>query len=121
MADDGDAECSFGERIRELRKEAGMTQRDVAANLGIDFTYLSKLENDRGETPGEKTVRRIAELFDAEPEELLALAGKLPDGLRKRAQKDVRFARFLRRLPDADDADLKQIYKRWKIDDPPAK
>jgi hypothetical protein len=33
----------------------------------------------------------------------------------------VRFARFLRRLPDADDAALKQIYKRLKIDEPPAK
>lgn len=121
MADDGDAEGSFGERIRELRKQAKMTQRQVAAKLEIDFTYLSKLENNRGETPGDKTVRRIAEQFDVDPEELLALAGKLPDGLRTRAQNDVRFARFLRRLPDADDADLKQIYRRLKIDDPPAK
>jgi len=33
-----------GERVRELRKERGLSQRKLAAHAGIDFTYLSKIE-----------------------------------------------------------------------------
>ena len=50
-------EESLGQRIQRLRRHRGLSQRQVAAQLGIDFTYLSKLENDRGEPPGEDTIR----------------------------------------------------------------
>ena len=109
---------TFGQRIQRLRREHGMTQRQVAAELGIDFTYLSKLENDRGEPPGEDTVRRLAAVLQTDEEMLLALAGKVPAELRERAQRDVEFARFLRRLPSLTDEDLRRIYKNLKI--PPA-
>jgi transcriptional regulator with XRE-family HTH domain len=88
-----------------------MTQRQVAAELGIDFTYLSKLENDRGEPPGEETVRRLAQLFGVDPEELLAKAGKVPSELRERAQGDVQFATLLRTLPKLSPDELQRVYK----------
>src|SRR6266545_1501126 len=108
----------FGRRIQRLRRDQGLTQRKVAAELGIDFTYLSKLENDRGEPPGEETVRKLAAILQTDPEELLALAGKIPSELRLRAQQDVEFARFLRRLPDVPDAELQHIYRHLKISSP---
>ena len=75
MGDDrGDEEKTFGEVIRRLRGERGLTQRDVAERLGINFTYLSKLENDRGERPGEETVRKLAEILRADAEELMVRA-----------------------------------------------
>src|SRR5437588_5353239 len=89
---------TFGQRIKRRRRECGLTQRQVADKLDIDFTYLSKLENDRGEPPGEKTVRALADALQEDEEELLALAGKVPEGLRDRAQRDVAFARLVRRL-----------------------
>jgi HTH-type transcriptional regulator, competence development regulator len=116
---DGDGrpveDTTFGKRIQRLRREQRLTQRDVAARLGIDFTYLSKLENDRGEPPGEETVRKLAEVLQIDVEELLALAGRVPPSLRDRAQKDVEFARFLRRLPNVPDDKLRDIYKQLKI------
>jgi HTH-type transcriptional regulator, competence development regulator len=92
---------TFGARIRRLRHQNGLTQRQLAARVGIDFTYLSKLENDQqGQSPGEDLVGRLAEELDVDPEELLALAGKVPvDLLRSRAREDPEFARSLRRLP----------------------
>lgn len=69
-------DVSFGRTIQQLRRELGLTQRFVASQLGIDFTYLSKLENDRGEAPGEETIRGLAQILKADAEELLALAGK---------------------------------------------
>ncbi len=109
---------TFGQRIRRRRRELGLTQRKVAGDLEIDFTYLSKLENDRGEPPGEKTVRKLAVVLEDDEEELLALAGKVPEQLRDRAQQDVAFARFLRRLPDVPDKELQDIYRRLKISPP---
>ena len=106
-------EETFGQRIQRLRRDRHVTQRQLAAELGLDFTYLSKLENDRGEPPGEETVRKLAAILQPDDEEeLLALAGKVPAELRMRAQRDVQFARFLRRLPNATDQELRDIYKR---------
>ena len=110
---------TFGERIRELRRQSGFTQRGVASKLEIDFTYLSKLENDRGEPPGEHTVRGLAELFNVDVEELLALAGKVPVELRRRAQRDPEFAGFLRKLPTLPPDKLKTFYKAAGMKPPP--
>jgi HTH-type transcriptional regulator, competence development regulator len=107
--------ASFGRVIRRLRRDKGLTQRQAADELGIDFTYLSKLENDRGEPPGEELVRRMAKLYDADPEYLLALAGKVPPELRSRALEDQRFATLLRRLPDLPEEKLKKIYRNADI------
>jgi transcriptional regulator with XRE-family HTH domain len=115
---DGPAAETFGMRIQRLRRERKLTQREVAQKLGIDFTYLSKLENDRGESPGEDLVRRLAEELQTDVEELLALAGRVPGELRERAQSDVEFARFLRRLPNVSDKELRDIYKRLKLAPP---
>jgi len=108
-------ELTFGKRIQALRREHDLTQRQVASKLGIDFTYLSKLENDRGELPGEETVRKLAAIFEEDAEELLALAGKLPAELRQRALHDREFAVLLRRLPQLSEDELRRIYKNAGI------
>lgn len=116
--DEGAIEETFGQRIRRRRRELGLTQRQVADGLRLNFTYLSKLENDRGESPGENTVRKLAALLQDDEEELLAFAGKVPEQLRDRAQQDVTFARFLRRLPDLPNKELQDIYRRMNIKRP---
>lgn len=102
---------SFGRRIQELRRVRSLTQRQVAEKLGIDFTYLSKLENNRGEPPSEETIRALADLYGSDADELLALAGKVPAQLRERAATDREFALFLRRLPELPDDVLRKIYR----------
>src|SRR3984885_4920916 len=37
----------FGRRLRELRKERGMTQTRLADEFGIDRSYLSDIENGK--------------------------------------------------------------------------
>jgi transcriptional regulator with XRE-family HTH domain len=104
-------DVSFGKRIQQLRREHGLTQRLVASKLGIDFTYLSKLENDRGEAPGEETIRGLAAILEVDAEELLALAGKVPAELRQRAVHDREFAMLLRKLPTLSDDALARLYR----------
>lgn len=69
---------TFGTRIRQLRKAHDLTLRELAEQVGIDFTYLSKVENDRADPPSEATIRRLAGVLGADAEELILLAGKLP-------------------------------------------
>jgi len=41
----------FGERLRELRAERGMTQRQMAEAIGVSPAYLSALEHGKRGTP----------------------------------------------------------------------
>src|ERR1700733_6372873 len=107
---------TFGTEIKELRRAAHLSQRDVAARIGIDFTYLSKLENDHGEPPGENTIRRLAQVLEADADTLLALAGKVPPELKVLASKDPRFALLLRRLPSLSADDLDHFYQRAGVE-----
>ncbi|TET67120.1 MAG: XRE family transcriptional regulator, partial [Dehalococcoidia bacterium] len=51
----------FGARLRELRILAGLTQRELAEKIGVDFSYLSKIENGVLPPPSEKVILRLAE------------------------------------------------------------
>ncbi len=72
------ANQKFGERVRELRKRSGMNQRQVADMVGIDFTYLSKIESGALLPPSEKVIRKLAGVLGADEDELITLAGKVP-------------------------------------------
>ncbi len=77
----------FGRKLKELRLKADLTQAELAAAVGVDFTYLSKIENERVEPPSERIILQIAETLGAklgaevDPDELIALAGKIPSKL----------------------------------------
>lgn len=76
---------TFGKFIREARKDKGYSQRELAKLLGLDFTYLSKLENDRADySPKEEVIRSLARNLDLDEEELIFLAGRIP-------QRDEKF------------------------------
>jgi transcriptional regulator with XRE-family HTH domain len=95
----------FGERIRELRRERNLSQRDLAAKIGIDFTYLSKIEVGRMEPPSEPVIRRIAQELGADEDELINLAGKVPKQLKAVLDDNPEAVELLRvlseqRLPD---------------------
>lgn len=72
---------TFGERIKEQRKALGISQRELAESAGIDFTYLSKIENNRMEPPSEGAIRRLSEALRADADELLILADRFPSDL----------------------------------------
>jgi hypothetical protein len=40
----GHKDKNFGERVRVPKKERGLSQRKLATQAGIDFTYLSKID-----------------------------------------------------------------------------
>src|SRR5262245_25854089 len=88
---------TFGKRIKELRTGRALTQRQLADLAHVDFTYLSKIENDRLEhTPSIKTLQDLARALKVDELELMQLANKLPAAFDVLAKdKDAR--RFFRR------------------------
>jgi HTH-type transcriptional regulator, competence development regulator len=88
-----------------------LTQRQLADLVGIDFTYLSKLENEQsGQSPSEDLVGRLADVLDDDRDRLLDLAGKIAvDPLRRIAAQNSEVARFLRRLPNLPPDRLQKI------------
>lgn len=51
---------SLGQRIREVREQRRLTQKEAAAAAGIATDMISRLENGRYLSPGLRTLFRIA-------------------------------------------------------------
>lgn len=61
-----------GERVRDLRLAAFLTQRELAEQVGIKIERLSRLENGRQTGMYRTTLRALAEALGVEPGELVA-------------------------------------------------
>ncbi|HZQ99938.1 MAG TPA: helix-turn-helix transcriptional regulator [Chloroflexota bacterium] len=91
---------SFGQRIKELRTQHRLTQRQLAERAHVDVTYLSKIENDRLEhTPSIKTLQDLARALDVDELELMDLANKVPPAFEAIA-RDKEALRFFRRASE---------------------
>jgi HTH-type transcriptional regulator, competence development regulator len=72
----------FGEILRQLRLEGGMGIKSLAPQLDVNYTYLSKLENE-AVNPSEEFVARVADYFGFDRDALLLSAGKVPEDILK--------------------------------------
>jgi transcriptional regulator with XRE-family HTH domain len=100
---------TFGERVRQLRHAKGWSLRDLAEEVGVGFTYLSRVENERlnfGDYPSDALIHRLAEALDANEDVLLILAKRIPEPLKKRIlQRPDAFRAFA----SCDDATLDKL------------
>ncbi len=91
---------SLGRKIRELRKARGLTQRELSARAGLDFTYVSKIENDRLQyAPSIKAIQVLAGVLEVDELELMRLADKVPPPLDSIASS-AEALRFFRRASE---------------------
>ena len=86
----------FGEILRELRTRRGLGIKSLAPEVGVTYSYLSKLEN--GDVrPSEKLVERLAHYFRYDTNALLLSAGRVPADvlgiLREHPDEAVEFLR----------------------------
>lgn len=100
---------TFGERIRQLRKAMNLSQRDLATMVKVSFTYISKIENEKldfGDYPSEELIVKIAKALDADADELLILAKKVPEGVRNRV---IQRPDAFRKIASLDDDALDKL------------
>lgn len=101
------ATIGFGAYVRKhrealRREDPGFSVRRVAARIGVEPSYLSKVERGEVAPPSEATIVRLAEALREDPDVLLALAGKVSSQLQSIIRQRPRlFADLLQELRDA--------------------
>jgi transcriptional regulator with XRE-family HTH domain len=102
----------FGNRVRELRKAKGLSLRGLAAKVGVGFTYLSRVENEKleyGDYPSDQLIFNLAKALDGDADELLILAKKIPPQIRRRV---LERPDAFRKLADLDDEALDRLMRQ---------
>jgi transcriptional regulator with XRE-family HTH domain len=66
---------TLGEYVREQREQAGFSQRQLAAEAGVSFSNISRLESGFHVTPSLELLKSIADVLDIDLAELLAYRG----------------------------------------------
>ena len=104
----------LGAKLRELRHAKGLTLRTLADRAGVGFTYLSKIENGKlesGHAPSEQLIQVLSNELDGDERELMLLANKIPEPIRRRvSERPDAFAV----LAELDDASLDRIVRKAK-------
>ena len=78
--------------------------RQVAGRVGIQPSYLSKVERGDVAPPSEATILSLAQELGEDPDLLLALAGKVSSELQEVIlRRPVLFARLLREMREMPD------------------
>src|SRR5438067_12621770 len=112
------ATMRFGEQVRELRKAKSLSQRALGDLVGVSFTYISKIENEKldfGDYPSEELILRLAKALDADADELLILAKKVPQRVRKRV---IQRPDAFRKLASLDDDALDRLLENLDEEKP---
>jgi transcriptional regulator with XRE-family HTH domain len=87
----------LGERIRRKRAEHKLWLRETATKVGISPTYLSRIETmDEKTRPAEDVIRKLATLLNDDFDELMQLAGRVPEDVEKVIKGDPSMPAFLR-------------------------
>ncbi len=96
-------------------KEAdpGYSLRQVASRIGVEPSYLSKIERgDQKAYLTEGKIRTLAHDIGEDPDVLLALSGKISEDLKEVIRKRPQlFARLIRELKDIPDRAVLRIVR----------
>lgn len=100
---------AFGTFIRQkreglLEKDSSYSVRRVAAKIGVEPSFLSKVERGLEPPPSEAKTIALAEVLGEDPDVLLALAGKVSRDLQEAIMKRPQlFAQLIREMKDMPD------------------
>lgn len=99
----------FGDYVRERRealreRDERYSVRQVAQRIGVEPSFLSKVEREEVPPPSEAKIVSLARELGEDPDVLLALAGKvssdLQEAIRKRPELFGSLIRELRTMPN---------------------
>jgi transcriptional regulator with XRE-family HTH domain len=65
----------FGTYLRSLRKERKMTKADVERAVGVDRSFLFRLESGKAKTGSIETLTKLAQAYGLAQGDLLRMAG----------------------------------------------
>ena len=100
---------SFGQYIRDRREslrasDRRFSVRQVADRIGVQPSYLSKVERGQQAPPSEAKIRALAHDLGEDEDVLLAMAGKVSSDLQAVIrQRPTLFAELIREMKDLPD------------------
>ena len=114
---------TFGQYVRtarekKLRQDRTFSVRQLAQRIGVEPSYLSKIERDQVAPPSEATITRLAQELDEDADLLLAMAGKVSSDLQRIIlNRPQLFAELLRQLKDAPDHAIQSVAREIRDGD----
>jgi len=115
--------ATFGPFIRDRREklregDSSYSVRQVAGRIGVQPSYLSKVERGEVAPPSEATIVRLAEDLQVDPDLLLALGGKVSSDLMEAIRRrPVLFAELIRELRTAPDKAVLRLVREVRDGD----
>jgi transcriptional regulator with XRE-family HTH domain len=92
----------LGRRVRVAREHRGMTQKEAAQAAGIATDMISRLENGRYQSPGLRTLMRIADGLGASVSDLLPDSSGEPPASSTELSQRARLIALAHRAAPAD-------------------
>ena len=114
---------TFGKYVRTAREkrlgeDRTYSVRQLAQRIGVEPSYLSKIERDQVAPPSEATITRLAQELGEDSDLLLAMAGKVSSDLQRIIlNRPQLFAELLRQLKDAPDHAIQSVAREIRDGD----
>lgn len=105
----------FGRYIRMRREDLresdrSFSVRQVAARVGVEPSYLSKVERGHEAPPSEAKIRSLARELGEDPDTLLAMAGKVASDLQEVIRRRPRLmSQLIREVQSVSDDRLHRL------------
>ena len=113
----------FGSFVRNRREQLRASDREfsvrkIAARIGVEPSYLSKVERGEQPPPSEAKIVALAEVLGEDPDVLLAMAGKVSSDLQEVIRKRPKlFADLIRQLRTAPDRAVLRLVREVRDGD----
>jgi transcriptional regulator with XRE-family HTH domain len=113
----------FGDYIRKRREElraedATFSLRQVASRIGVEPSYLSKVERSDQPPPSEGKIKLLASELHENPDVLLAMAGKVSSDLQEVIKRRPKlFSQLIMELKDLPDHAVLKIVREVRDGD----
>ena len=95
-----------GERIKHYREAAGLSQKALAALIGIKSPSLSEIETGETKAPAALTLLRVAQVLGIDPLHLLTGEGSPVRAVQQLRESEVRLLLMFRELSPARQLEL---------------
>jgi len=84
----------IGEKLKKLRNDNGKSMRQVGEELGINYTYISKIE--KGYIPSMKLLKDLCNIYNVEIKDLFGDSKPVPKELQDIGVEWISFAKDMK-------------------------
>ena len=96
----------IGEKIRTARISKGMTQEELGKLLGVQKSAVAKYENGRVVNIKRSTLKKISDILEIRPSELISIEEKIEKAPEEMAERHFQIIM---------DADISEMFDDFKL------